>query len=164
MLDFSQDQLLSIVTQIAAGSAYLESTNVVHRDLAARNCFVDADGTVKITDIALLNPALVSLFPLIIRDLTQHIFSYSKDYYQMIDSKQYLPIRWMAIESLNTGIFETDAWSLATTIWEIFELCAQRPYSQLNDLEVLNNLQHSDGELKVRIMHINLFVYNPIIV
>lgn len=54
---FSQEHLLSISTQISAAVSYLESIPIVHRDLSSRNCFVDANGTIKLTDIAILNPA-----------------------------------------------------------------------------------------------------------
>jgi hypothetical protein len=60
----------------------------------------------------------------------------------------------MAYESIAMNSFtsQSDAWSLAITIWEVFNLCRERPYSHLSDIEVLQNLEN--GELKVRFIYV----------
>ncbi|KAI6191743.1 Coagulation factor 5 8 type and Tyrosine protein kinase domain containing protein, protein [Aphelenchoides bicaudatus] len=126
--EISHEQLLSIVTDVAAGVAYLESLQFVHRDLSARNCLVDADGTIKISDFAIHNQ------------------EYSDDYSLVragSTTPQLLPLRWLACECVETGVFtsQTDSWALGVTIWEIFNLCSEQPYSQLEDADVLNNLK-----------------------
>jgi serine/threonine protein kinase len=119
---FRFEQFLAIATQISAGAAYLESVGMVHRDLAARNCLV-TEGTIKLADVAIFQPV------------------YAEDYYLM-DSK-FLPVRWLAYECYSMGQFSSrsDSWALATALWEVFNMCQQRPYAQLDDLSVIQNLQ-----------------------
>ncbi len=71
---------------------YLLEQHFVHRDLAARNCTIDfIEGSesyrVKIADFGLS------------RDLRDKI------YYKTQNLKQRLPIRWMAIESIEKGVY-----------------------------------------------------------
>ena len=65
--------------------AYLSKHRYVHRDLAARNCMLDGILCVKIGDFGLS------------RDV------YQNDYYRSDDHKCYLPVKWMAPESLQKG-------------------------------------------------------------
>lgn len=45
-----------------------------------------------------------------------------------------LPVRWMAVESLQDGIFTlaTDVWSFGVVMWEVFSFAAT-PYSHLDN-------------------------------
>ena len=52
-LCLSQDMLLSVALQIAAGMQYLAEQRFVHRDLACRNCLVGAGLIVKIADFGM---------------------------------------------------------------------------------------------------------------
>jgi len=54
-----------------------------------------------------------------------------------------LPIRWVAIETLNNHEFSTagDIWSFGITMWEIFGLCMKIPYYWLECTEILKELE-----------------------
>lgn len=105
--------------QIADGMAYLAQKRFVHRDLASRNCMVSDDMTVKIGDFGLT------------RDI------YESDYY-LRKRNGLMPVRWMAPESLNNGLFttETDVFSYGIVLWEIVTY-AEQPYKGKSNEEVM---------------------------
>jgi len=104
--------------QIADGMAYLGAHKFVHRDLSCRNIFLDENKTVKVGDFGMT------------RDI------YDRDYYRKGD-KGFLPVRWMAPESLKDGIYtaQSDVWSFGVVLWEICTL-GEQPYQGLSNEQV----------------------------
>ena len=79
---------------------YLASINIVHRDLACRNILVGEGKNLKITDFGLSRQV--------------------EDVY-VKTTKGRLPLKWMALESVEAREFTTssDVWSYGIVLWEI---------------------------------------------
>ncbi|XP_059151406.1 uncharacterized protein LOC131937784 isoform X2 [Physella acuta] len=117
--EFSNHQLLSFCQQVADGIKFLASKDVTHKDIAARNCMVDEFLVVKLSDAA---------------------FSwdfYPNEYVYDEQRERYLPLRWMAPESLTDGYYEmrTDVWSFAVLVWELMTK-GSLPYPDVKDEDV----------------------------
>ena len=55
------------------------------------------------------------------------------------------PPAWLAVETVDEGHFslESDAWSLAVTIWELFSRCETTPYEKegWEGMQIFENLE-----------------------
>lgn len=104
----SEAMLLKWAEQIADGMCYLEQRGIVHRDLAARNILIKKLDHIVITDFGLAK----------MLDSTNE-----KGY--LAKKNSLLPIKWMAIESIQQRIFthKSDVWSYGVMMIINFFFC-----------------------------------------
>eukprot|EP01119_Soliformovum_irregulare_P011359 TRINITY_DN2832_c0_g1_i2.p1 TRINITY_DN2832_c0_g1~~TRINITY_DN2832_c0_g1_i2.p1 ORF type:complete len:760 (+),score=226.49 TRINITY_DN2832_c0_g1_i2:800-3079(+) len=111
--------LIRMALDAANGMTYLASCNIIHRDLAARNLLVDASLKVKVADFGLSR---------LVKD----------ENYYVGQSNKAFPVRWSAPESLKFNLWTTnsDLWSFAIVLWEIFSQ-GMMPYTGKSNSEVV---------------------------
>ena len=63
-----------------------------------------------------------------------------ESHYYIIQGKAVLPVRWMATECFY-GKFsqKSDVWAFGVTMWEIFTLAKEQPYTGMSDQDVIKN-------------------------
>lgn len=103
-------EILSFAWQICKGMTYLTDNKLVHRDLAARNVLLAEGKVCKVSDFGLT------------RDV------YEDDAY-LKRSKDRVPVKWMAPESLADHVYtnRSDVWAFGVLAWELITLGAS-PY------------------------------------
>lgn len=60
----------------------------------------------------------------------------------VMESPESLPMRWLAPESINNGVFtaSSDVWSFAVVLWEMFTFGAV-PWGEQTNEQVIQDLQ-----------------------
>ncbi|CAI2299299.1 unnamed protein product [Caenorhabditis sp. 36 PRJEB53466] len=110
---------MEMIYQAACGICYMHEKKLLHRDIAARNCLYGG-GQVKIADFGL---------------------SREGTFYQMDMSKK-VPIRWLAPETLCSGVYtpKTDVFAFGIMAWEITEN-GKEPYPDMRVAEVVGQVK-----------------------
>jgi len=140
--DITPLHIVQMAKDAASGMAYLSGKGVVHRDLAARNLLIaevkEGEWIVKVTDFGLSRKV-------------------AKGKYYQKTFKTGDPIKWAAPETFKPipgkDVFKgrvserSDRWSFGIVLYELFDLCRNQPYPDLNNASVkgmLGEMQDMD--------------------
>lgn len=117
---------LRLAYGIAKGMEHLAKMKCVHRDLACRNVLLGKSNIPMVADFGLA------------RDI------YESGMYESTSGGK-LPVRWMALESLEDYSYtsESDVWAYGVVLWEI-ETGGQVPYAALGGQEIVMTLKNGD--------------------
>eukprot|EP00038_Savillea_parva_P019809 m.28978 g.28978 ORF g.28978 m.28978 type:complete len:741 (-) comp4563_c1_seq1:31-2253(-) len=110
---------LKIVMQICGGLQFMASKRYIHMDVAARNCLIDEGNVVKLADFGLT------------RKLDEGTNRY------LLKKTAKLPVRWVALEALETGVFSqaSDVWAFGVLVWEVLSY-GELPYEAVPNIDV----------------------------
>lgn len=122
-LEIGSSERLRIACDVSDGMNHLATMKCAHRDLAARNILLAEEMVAKVSDFGLS------------RDI------YTDDVYEKKTAGK-LPAKWMAVESLEQGIYtsQSDIWSFGVLLWEI-ETGGCAPYAGMVFSELLEKLK-----------------------
>ncbi|PFX22514.1 Fibroblast growth factor receptor 1 [Stylophora pistillata] len=122
-LEISSAERLRIASDVSSGMKHLAAMKCAHRDLAARNILLGEGMVAKVSDFGLS------------RDI------YTDNVYAKTTGGK-LPAKWMAIESLEQGLYtsQSDVWSFGVLLWEI-ETGGCAPYAGIASGELLPKLK-----------------------
>ncbi|XP_035682808.1 uncharacterized protein LOC118420201 [Branchiostoma floridae] len=97
---------LRYAVHISRALKELRLLRIAHGDVAARNVLISEDDVAKLSDFGLAHDVYTT---------TTYISSGKND------AEELLPLKWMALESLETRKFtcESDTWSFGVLLWEI---------------------------------------------
>ncbi|KAJ7388777.1 hypothetical protein OS493_035744 [Desmophyllum pertusum] len=117
---------LRLAHGIAKGMNHLSTMKCVHRDLACRNVLLGKSRIPMVSDFGLA------------RDI------YESGAYETTSGGK-LPVRWMALESLEDYSYssESDVWAFGVVLWEI-ETGGQVPYAALGGQEIVHTLKQGE--------------------
>lgn len=117
---------LRLAYGIAKGMEHLAKMKCVHRDLACRNVLLGKSNIPMVSDFGLA------------RDI------YESGMYETTSGGK-LPVRWMALESLEDYSYtsESDVWAYGVVLWEV-ETGGQVPYAALGGQEIVKTLKNGE--------------------
>ncbi|XP_066285974.1 vascular endothelial growth factor receptor 1-like [Branchiostoma lanceolatum] len=131
-LAMDQDrEFVRFALDVSQGLVELHKQKIVHRDLAARNVLICENRVAKICDFGLSRD---------IYEEREYVTTTAET------NRARLPIRWMALESLQDGTFttKTDIWSFGILLWEIATL-GGTPYPGMSaDREIISWLEEGN--------------------
>lgn len=110
---------LKILIQVCKGLAFMAQRRYIHMDIAARNCLLAENNVCKLADFG----------------LTRQLDKSTNRY--LLKKAAKLPVRWVAIEALETGVFGewTDVWAYGVLIWEVLSYGAI-PFEAIANVDV----------------------------